>query len=382
LVSDYWRKFLTILGGLLYFYKRGLDIYVTKIVYFLLYDTIVIKNTIFASILPYMNTDESIKELVKSMSAISAEQFIEFLEVIKDKKYYLKDSGVAPRIYNYWKKLQIEPPEERNIPEGKNRLWVLLDFAGFVWLKLLDDLRLLGYPTEHIKKIKDKLFSNYGYEQVKQLQKSKPDFVNKYINTIVNDNAPPEVKEAVQKLYADEKYFKKMEANIFSQINLWNLLIIVAIINKQEEYGLRIFRDGDFIIYQHSLFASDVMGYSNETMQSLFRETHIYMSITNYILDFVSSEEKKEYMPRLNIFTKVEENLLRIFRSNEYKKITLHYDKGTGTKIIKTEKEKKVNKEKIVEFMKDVVFNAYCKYSYTPTKKGDLIVNIEKTEKI
>jgi len=317
------------------------------------------------------------------MSAISAERFIEFLEVITDKRYYLKDSGVAPRIYNYWKKMQIEPPEERNIPEGKSRLWVILNFGDYVWIKLLDDLRLLGYSTEHIKKIKDKLFANYGYEQVKQLQKAKPDFVNKYINTIVNDNAPPEAKEAVRRLYADEQHFKKIEANIFSQINLWNLLILVAIVNKHEEYGLRIFQDGDFILYQHSLFArNEVMGHNNEIMQSLFRETHIYISITNYILDFVSSEEKREYMPDLKIFTKEEEDLLRIFRSNEYKKITLHYDKGTGTKIIKTEKEKKVSKENIVEFMKGVVFNPYCKYSYTPTKKGDLIVNIEKTEKL
>ena len=69
-------------------------------------------------------------------------------------------------------------------------------------------------------------------------------------------------------------------------------------------------------------------------------------------------------------------------KNKDYKNITLNYDKGTDTKIIKTEREKKIKESEIKDFIKNIVFAPNCKTTYTKTIKGDLIINTISTKKL
>jgi hypothetical protein len=99
-------------------------------------------------------------------------------------------------------------------------------------------------------------------------------------------------------------------------------------------------------------------------------------------MDFITTEEKEERGLAFALLNNEELAVLRELRNKEYKNIIINYDKGTNTKIIKTEKEKKIKESEVKDFIKQVLFAPNCKITYTTTKKGDLIINTILTKKL
>lgn len=119
-----------------------------------------------------------------------------------------------------------------------------------------------------------------------------------------------------------------------------------------------------------------------DVIRSTMRRPHIYISITKYIADFIVADEKTGGELSCVMLSASEQELLRQFRSNEYKTITINYDKGTNTKIIKTEKEKRVKEAEIANYIQNIIFAPHCKTTFTRTNNGDLIINSVKTKKL
>lgn len=324
-----------------------------------------------------MLTEEILQNLKLYLSEFDSERLVELLGACKEKSYLLKTTGVPSRIFQHWKNLEITPPNEQESAKDKNREWVLLSFSNFIWVKVLDSLRKLGYPSNYIKQIKADLFSQENYfEGFKRTRELNPNLLQDQIRSMVNNDTSQELIDAFNEFLTNEKYFGEIEGNLFKNVTTWSLIVINAILFKGEEIGLRFYEDGTYWLYS--------TGWNIDSIQQTekLQKPHIYISLTKLIIDIVSDTEKFEYTPTLNLLERRDADLLKKFNSNDFKTITIKYDEATGTKIIKTEKEKKVKSENIQDFIKNVVFNPYCKYTINVTKKGDLIIQTEKTKKI
>ena len=121
---------------------------------------------------------------------------------------------------------------------------------------------------------------------------------------------------------------------------------------------------------------------SEDVLNETIRRPHLYISLTKYIIDFITTEEKEERGLAFALLNIEELTILKELRNKEYKNIIINYDKGTNTKIIKTEKEKKIKESEVKDFIKHVLFAPNSKITYTTTKKGDLVINTILTKKL
>lgn len=330
-----------------------------------------------------MNNINHVEQILSEFAKVDKNELFKFYKSLSQKLFLLTDTGITTRTYQHWKTFDLIPKTSEETIDDKKREWVRLTFNDYLWLKTVNTLRNFGYPFEDIKKVKDILFSGGLIDDAKSSLKEKPDFFKNLIEISIKERLPEEMKVALQTILSDEKLVSQLVGMLSMQMNLWNLLIFQAIQNKKNEYGLFLFENGVCIPFQGDIFyGSSILDFKKEDVQKFFRTPHLYISITNLIIEFIVDEEKKDYVFDLSLVNEQEHDLLRKFRSNEYKKITINYDKGQNSKIIKTEKEKKVKKENINDFIENILRNPYVKVNLTATKRGDLIVNVEKTKKL
>jgi DNA-binding transcriptional MerR regulator len=324
-------------------------------------------------------------QMLSEFAKVDKKQLFRFYKSLSEKPFVLTDTGISTRTFQHWKTFDLIPQVQEDAKGDKKREWVRLNFNDYLWLKTIDTLRNFGYPFEHIKSAKDALFKASHIDKAKETLRQNPQFLNKLIENSLKDSMPNETKEALKGLMTED-FMSRFQGILSQQMDLttlWSMLIFESIQNKKNEYGLFFLEDGTCLPFQGDAFyGSGMLDLKRADVQRLFRTPHIYISITNLIVEFISDEEKADYVFDLSLVNEQEHDLLRKFRSNEYKKITISYDKGQNSKIIKTEKEKKVKKENIADFVENVLRNPYNKVSLTSTKKGELIVNVEKTKKL
>ncbi|WP_181308503.1 hypothetical protein [Rufibacter sp. XAAS-G3-1] len=67
--------------------------------------------------------------------------------------FSVREAGITAKRFHGWHHAGLLPFA---IPEGRKNL---LSFHGFIWVRLIDRLRTLGYPLENIRQVKEYLFA-------------------------------------------------------------------------------------------------------------------------------------------------------------------------------------------------------------------------------
>lgn len=323
----------------------------------------------------------STNELLNVPSEIDKGELFQFYTSLTQKMLLLSETGVTTRTYQHWKTFDIVPQSDEENADTK-REWVKLNFSDYLWVKTINTLRKFGYPFEHIKIAKDTLFDENVIHNFKAENVANPELFNSLLEFQLKDKLSKEMKDALKELISDKDIMTRLMDNILKQSNLWKGHIFMAIQNKNTEVGIAFFEDGTCFPFQWNILLDFPILEFKDAFEKIIRKPHIYISLTKYIIDFIADEEKIDYTIKLSLLNKQDEEILNKVRGNEYKKITINYDSNTGTKIIKTEKDKKIKKENVTDFIKEALFNPYSKTTFTTTKKGDLIVNVEQTKKI
>ena len=325
------------------------------------------------------------QQAINGMTEADSAELMKFFSSISEKDFTLKETNVSTRVFQHWKNRGLIPFTDVNPEESdKKREWVRLRFSEYLWIKTVDTLRNFGYPFESIKKAKDDLFKGNVFDMAGSIQQNNPEFSKSMVEFFVKDNHSKEIKEELTELFKSRENIKLLKKLFAKSNNLWDLLIFNAKESKGTEMGIVFLEDGTAIpLMWNMLLNFEGWGISNvEIFNAVIRIPHLYISLTNYILDFIADEERHEYLLKFSLLSNDEFDLLNKVRSKEYKNITINYDKGTETKVIKTEKEKKVSKENISDFLKNVLLDQHRTTTIKATRNGDLIINTEKTKKL
>jgi len=100
--------------------------------------------------------------------------------LLNEKRYRIENIDFSYRIINYWQELGLID-EDR--PKGKG--WRKYSFTDIVWLHIISQLRLFGFPIEKIKKIKEDILLYKDYALI-----SKMPLLDFYILYAINMKRP------------------------------------------------------------------------------------------------------------------------------------------------------------------------------------------------
>lgn len=236
----------------------------------------------------------------------------------------------------------------------------LYSFSEYVWYKIVEQLREAGLSLEIIAQLKSEYLKPLPLGNIlTKLQERK-----EYIEGL---KIPKEQKEQLLKFLLSPQANQIDNSN---EITLHDLIIMESLF-KKKSIMLAVFTDGTFIIMDNSKIEFQTY----EHKLKLAYQTHIMVSVTRILSDFILSDISEFIVPKLNLLTETETKLFELIRSGEYEAITIQFtDKQWNTLELKKSEDVK---QKLIDIMSIGEFA-----HYTVKKHKGKITKIESTFKV
>lgn len=172
---------------------------------------------------------------------------------------------------------------------------------------MVEQLRSIGVAIPLLQKVEAEIFHEINTEEIYQLFKK--------INGM-SDELPNGEQKNQLKNYLDSGQVSETTISI----PVLQLLICETIFDRGP-VSLIVFTDGNWFPWY-----GDRPGvYSDQDLHSITYDTHVTVSITEIIKEFLSSDQTAFIMPKLHILSCSEQKLLDIIHSGAYESITIHF---------------------------------------------------------
>lgn len=269
-------------------------------------------------------------DLISSFAKLTTiEDYENLYTAIMKPTFYLKDLGVTARVLAHWKENDLIPTAQDSIG------WSKLNFCEYIWIKVIQDLRIFGLPFQMIKKVKEYLFE-------------KPDFIidTRNFNEILKSkteastytNLEEKEKEQLDEMFADPKFFEGFEIfwSKFKRIDM----IVSYSIPFRKKVGILISKDGKIREWVALDYKSDESAYSR---------SELFISISDFIFEFMNDVTKEKFIVPLSILTREELEVLRAIRRNDLTEVVIKFPLKSGRKKWKIQTKKNVGLPKDVQ---------------------------------
>lgn len=243
--------------------------------------------------------------------------------------FLLKDVGVQYRTVLHWDQQGLL---EHSREESE---WRRYDYIQYVWIKIINDLRTFGVPIPIIEKAKTEILTRINLKWLFELFSLNKEYLDK----LTNDEAKSELLS-----FLESKSYESIDDNL--SVSFLELMIVETLTTKVP-VSLNIFSDG-FIL---PLFESKLDVFEPGDVRKLTYETHVKISISNILNNFLSDTKDSFLIPQLQILADNERRLLEIIHSGEYETVTINF-KNKKMKSVELIKEQNV-KRKIVDILQD-----------------------------
>ncbi|KAA3437676.1 hypothetical protein [Rufibacter hautae] len=234
--------------------------------------------------------------------------YMEMVQVLGHKQFSLKDAGITSRVHNNWRSLGIIPDAEE---DGKRTYF---DFIQYLWIQIVKDLRRFGLPLETIAVVKDYLFDEDYRAGIEWSKEDKA-----ALRKTVEDGA---------KRSLTEEEFGIIEGSLNSRSTILPYLfypIVLGHFQHRSNSNIYIFASGKVAVWSEFLLSFD----SGEKPD--LSTPHINIPLGHYFAQFLSDETKAEFLPKVPILTREEQEVLRAMRNDEVKELIVKFSK-TGNK--------------------------------------------------
>lgn len=315
---------------------------------------------------------------------------VQRLVELRERVFFLKDTGVTPRLFNVWKvQGLIDQPLNPD-----QRTWVKLGFCEYIWVRMIDDLRSFGCSVNDIKKVKAiclKDLLDAGREALSE------DYVRKVLIDSIEkgDLLSGEEKKGYLKIIEESKVpilkLIKEEAGIrFTNLEMMILNLLITGSDASLILALNPNEDGNtdkVLVKLRSKRKSRVWAffYTDEYRKMNFPVDpemilslpHIKLPLASYVADFIVNPENDERTESLRLLSKEELTLLREMRKGGIRKLTIFFAKDKINRLDITRPMQRVQQARLAEtFLK----NEFADIEYT-VESGQ-IVKFQKTTKI
>jgi len=184
----------------------------------------------------------------------------------------------------YWRRNKLLP----FIPKGD---WGLeISPSQLIWLRILDNLRALGYPVKETEKITDYFFKDAYFDELptKNLLELKQQLVGKRAKG-TSEPEDEQVLAEIEYILGDSMllYGLKFDVSYLSNLVIW-------CVRAGKEAGILIFPDGEVMEKRGEEFIN------HKGLKLDVEQPHIYISIKALLKEFVDNKElSKIVVPHL-----------------------------------------------------------------------------------
>ena len=233
-----------------------------------------------------------------------------------------KDLGVTYTNINYWDKKGVLSSHRKNESQWRN-----FTFIDFAWLRVISEMRDLGTPIELIKEAKDYLFE---FIDLKLIYKDFKKNISEIKKTMSFTEA--EKDELIKLMLESEKKINEEGVTPFY------LFIIQSILHKIPT-SILLFKNGGVAVW----FEGKEDLYDKEARELKLYESHISISISKIIKDFLVDKKCAYLLPELKLLETNEITLMEQIHSGNYDTISITFlDKKMKTlKLTKSDNTKK-----------------------------------------
>jgi DNA-binding transcriptional MerR regulator len=241
-------------------------------------------------------------------------------------EYTLKDLGVSARVLQNWSDRGILPDKKRE--EDQNHKF---NFVELIWLKLILELRLLGYPIENIKKVKKALLGKQSFLKIFKIGKDENIAERLYpiLASRVND------KKAFYEYFSSSKAYQRAEEFKISTLQM----LITQFVDDREAIKIICFNDGESFP-----FIPGIHDRNPDLLRILEKEPHISIPLFKLMLNFLTDEKNYDFISKGIILNETEIQILGLVRAGKFKTVTIHFS-GQKPKTIDVTELIKIPKE-------------------------------------
>lgn len=294
-------------------------------------------------------------DLSNYQGASSFVKAAELLEHITEEMFISTDLGLPTRTVNHWEHVGLIDNTRK---EGQR--WRRFSFTHFVWIKLIEQLRLVGLPIETIKEVKELLMGPMDMRELWRMLAEIPNIREK-ITAGVSEEEAREFDE-----FFDGEGWEEFEIEMY--VNPLQLLICDAVV-KRRPISIAVFLDGNAI----PITAGDEL--PPEFAEALAFETHAVVSLTSILKEFLTGDLAEERIGQLQLLAPSEARLLEMIHSGKYQSVKINF-KDKKMASLELVKSQDVTKQ-IVDVLAE---SNYQDISIT-THKG-MVTKIENTIKV
>jgi DNA-binding transcriptional MerR regulator len=260
----------------------------------------------------------------------------EVLQMSLDKQFVMKDVGLTSRLFNHWMAAGIIP----NIPKAGDYRYEF-SFLDLIWLHIVKELRVFGFPLNKIKVIYDQLMEPGPLlESIRQLSDDQKE---QFINTIEQEppeNMDDEEKKGLVEFLKQELYhYENSQSGHYDLIISLLDLVVGGFLFYREETKFLIDHKGIVIPY----FAHTPFGQIEELMEyaGFDKESYLTLSLMKFFRNFILKKENQDFIRSRNIVNDNEIYIMSLIREGKAKAITIKFD-GQKPVMIEVTEEKKI----------------------------------------
>jgi len=245
-----------------------------------------------------------------------------------------KDLNVTYTNLNYWDKQGILSSSKK----GKSA-WRSFNFIDYVWLRVIDELRELGFPTWQIKEARNFFFRPLELDYKKIYETLNKDEINSLMPFEPGVN-----KVLVQNMNKRMEHYSLQKAK--KDGFTYFFYAICATILEKTPVSLLIFQDDyDIWIENKKKFYREDFLYKKAT------HSYISISLSNIIKDFLLDENLIFALPQLELLPPNQIRLLEIINSGNYEVITINFKDKKMKSLNLTKKQD--TKSKMVDIINE-----------------------------
>ncbi len=258
-------------------------------------------------------------------------------------------TGITGRVLNWWFKEHLIESKESKVRR--------FTFTEFVWIRIIEQLRIVGCSFQIIKAFRQYLLAPIEAKGVL-------DNLKKFRHLIDDLKLTPKQREQLL------GYMEAKEPAQEREIHILHLLIMEAII-KRLPLSIAIFTNGSYVIIDKSKEHL----YTDSDREKLAYEPYAVVSIAMILREFLVSDLSGFVLPTTQLLSYPENKLFEVIHSGDYESITIHF-KDKKPKSLELKKSEDI-KRKIVDILAKGEFG-----EIVVKKHKGVIAKIENTEKI
>ncbi len=259
--------------------------------------------------------------------------------LLNNRVFTFKDAGVVPREISYWKKKGViymyhDDPSQ----------WQRLNILELFWIRLVKRLRYYNVSLDTIKEIMINFFGKHNLrELVDQLLASKLPELGK-VNL---KDIPAESLEAAREIYVP-RIFLFLMGMLHSQESL---TLIVALKPGGGKKGLEKHDEFPWM----GVLAMSILPliYSDRAERQILEGDHIAIRLNDLLQDTLSSSPAIINEGTIEVLSKTEKRIMNYLRKENYKSITIRYDKNNKPSLLELTEVKKTDRSaKLLEVIR------------------------------